>query len=1008
MKKLSGETVRLISSGQVITSVSSVVKELVENSLDANADSIEVKLENFGVDKVEVRDNGDGIRPCDRDFMAQKHFTSKITSHSDLESLTTYGFRGEALGSLCAISNVTIATKTKLEDFGRSYVLNQHGMIASSKPAQYGTGTTVTAARLFHNIPVRKQYYGSAKRRQEELRRVEDLLLTFGVVRPSVRFSLSHNKCVIWQKNRAPDLRAALLNTVGSNVMGQLQYVEKSHAESQVEIQGYLPKLHSDPHLVTRSTDDRVWTSVNGRPVLLKDVTKVVKQYYSQAHPNAVTVRHLVMCLSIKTPPHLVDINLEPNKTKVLLQNKEAVLSLVTEILEELYSQPPSPIKDDCSGKVFACEQMETQESQNIQLIPQVEHQLASENSKITVSTVESDMQSDQGGHQKECLSSGEQKMETDRTRNSEVSVNDEASVTVNGGEVKNMTTCAGDTQPTFSLSDGEDDDLLAMCLEDFAAFDSPDSVGLETAAHDGIKNSITETCDSTDIDGVKPCSDKTEHTIRNDGRHDDGDAVGWSKGLVLSDQSGRSVQPSVLLVPGKTLSLQGENDTHSEHNSTGPKLPQTIKGDLVSALHSSANQETTHRSRGDFMGNAVGPSEKSAGLDQGNQSPGRHNSGSVEEKTSGTDNECIGPSPTRHSQDAFAFFAKEHKSDVKKKHPNLDFMAINKILKTCWDQLNDEERENYRELQLKEKQRHKDHMKSAKLFSTSVDPGLPAKKKKRTEKLSNQSLIDEMLASQRERRRQQIQASGKTEDVASQRPELTVAFSISALKRAPSDTRKSFGEDERRLIGRLPGYGIWLGIRANHLTIFNQYRAQEVVLYHHLLASHQLPRERLPVPITLSPSMFGDRNWSALLGMCSPVTLADQSHPFTDSRLLCNGFEIRELIDPDAKDARLEIVAMAINIPCYGLDDLKEVVEAVATQSSATVAECRPLKVSNYLMGEAVRMARCLPEVMTWEEVADVVDAVDNLASWKSKLCLHGKSFEKDLYTIPDVIISE
>ncbi|XP_071494725.1 PMS1 protein homolog 1-like [Diadema antillarum] len=1008
MKKLSGETVRLISSGQVITSVSSVVKELVENSLDANADNIEVKLENFGVDKVEVRDNGDGIRPCDRDFMAQKHFTSKITSHSDLESLTTYGFRGEALGSLCAISNVTIATKTKLEDFGRSYVLNQHGMIASSKPAQYGTGTTVTATRLFHNIPVRKQYYGSAKRRQEELRRVEDLLLTFGVVRPSVRFSLSHNKCVIWQKNKAPDLRAALLNTVGSNVMGQLQYVEKSHAESQVEIQGYLPKLHSDPHLVTRSTDDRVWTSVNGRPVFLKNMTKVVKQYYNQAHPNAVTVRHLVMCLSIKTPPHLLDINLEPNKTKVLMQNKEAVLSLVTEILEELYNQPPSPTKGDCSGQVLACEQMENGESENVQLVPQVEHQLTSDNNKITVSMAESEMRSDQSGHQKECVSSGEEKMETDRTGNSEASINGGNGVTVNGIEVKNTTTCAGDTQPTFSLSDGEDDDLLAMCLEDFAAFDSPDSVGREMAALDGVESNISKTCDSADIDGVKPCSDETGHTMRNDSRHDDGDAVGWSKGLALSDQSGRSVQPSVLLVPGKTLSLQGENDKHSERNSAGPKLPQTTEGDSVSALHSPTNQEMAHRPRGDSSGNDVGPSEESAGLVQSNQSPGRQNSASVEEKTSGTNYECIGPSPTRHSQEAFTFFAKEHKSDVKKKHPNLDFVAINKILKTCWDQLNEEERENYRELQLKEKQRHKDQMKSAKLFSTSINSGLPAKKKKRTEKLSNQSLIDEMLASQRERKRQEIEASRKTEDAASQRPELTVAFSINALQRAPSHTRKSFRDDERHLIGRLPGYGIWLAIRANHLTVFNQYRAQEVVLYHHLLASHKLPRERLPVPITLSPSMFGDRNWSALLGMRSLVTLANQSHPFIDSRLLGNGFGIRELIDPDAKDARLEIVDMASNIPCYGLDDLKEVVEAVATKSTATLAECRSLKVSNYLMGEAVRMARCLPEVMTWEEVVDIMNAVDNLASWKSKLCLHGKSFEKDLYTIPDIIASE
>uniref|UniRef100_A0A2D4L9Y3 Histidine kinase/HSP90-like ATPase domain-containing protein n=1 Tax=Micrurus spixii TaxID=129469 RepID=A0A2D4L9Y3_9SAUR len=104
MKQLSAETVRLLSSSQVIVSVVSVVKELVENSLDANSTSIDVKLENYGFEKIEVRDNGDGIKAVDVPVMAMKHYTSKISSSEDLESLSTYGFRGEALGSICSIS----------------------------------------------------------------------------------------------------------------------------------------------------------------------------------------------------------------------------------------------------------------------------------------------------------------------------------------------------------------------------------------------------------------------------------------------------------------------------------------------------------------------------------------------------------------------------------------------------------------------------------------------------------------------------------------------------------------------------------------------------------------------------------------------------------------------------------------------------------------------------------------------------------------------------------------
>ncbi|XP_030435406.1 PMS1 protein homolog 1 isoform X7 [Gopherus evgoodei] len=143
MKQLSAETVRLLSSSQVITSVVSVVKELIENSLDANATSIDVKLENYGFDKIEVRDNGDGIKAADVPVMAVKHYTSKISCSEDLESLTTYGFRGEALGSICCISEVLITTKTAADDFSTQYILDSSGHVTSQKPSHLGQGFSI-------------------------------------------------------------------------------------------------------------------------------------------------------------------------------------------------------------------------------------------------------------------------------------------------------------------------------------------------------------------------------------------------------------------------------------------------------------------------------------------------------------------------------------------------------------------------------------------------------------------------------------------------------------------------------------------------------------------------------------------------------------------------------------------------------------------------------------------------------------------------------------------------
>ncbi|XP_041910219.1 PMS1 protein homolog 1 isoform X5 [Arvicola amphibius] len=138
MKQLPAATVRLLSSSQIITSVVSVVKELIENSLDAGATSIDVKLENYGFDKIEVRDNGEGIKAVDVPVMAVKYYTSKINSHEDLESLTTYGFRGEALGSICSVAEVVVTTRTAADDFSTQYVLDGSGHILSQKPSHLG------------------------------------------------------------------------------------------------------------------------------------------------------------------------------------------------------------------------------------------------------------------------------------------------------------------------------------------------------------------------------------------------------------------------------------------------------------------------------------------------------------------------------------------------------------------------------------------------------------------------------------------------------------------------------------------------------------------------------------------------------------------------------------------------------------------------------------------------------------------------------------------------------
>uniref|UniRef100_A0A5F9CE47 PMS1 homolog 1, mismatch repair system component n=1 Tax=Oryctolagus cuniculus TaxID=9986 RepID=A0A5F9CE47_RABIT len=303
MKQLPAATVRLLSSSQIITSVVSVVKELIENSLDAGATSIDVKLENYGFDKIEVRDNGEGVKAVDAPVMAVKYYTSKINSHEDLERLTTYGFRGEALGSICCVAEVSITTRTAADNFSTQYVLDSSGHIVSQKPSHLGQGTTVTALRLFKNLPVRKQFYSTAKKCKDEIKKVQDLLISYGILKPDLRIVFVHNK---------------------------------------VSLSGFLPKRDADHSLTSLSTPERSFIFINSRPIHQKDILKLIRQYYTLKCLKESTRLYPIFFLKIDVPTADVDVNLTPDKSQVLLQNKESVLIALENLMTTCYGPLPS------------------------------------------------------------------------------------------------------------------------------------------------------------------------------------------------------------------------------------------------------------------------------------------------------------------------------------------------------------------------------------------------------------------------------------------------------------------------------------------------------------------------------------------------------------------------------------------------------------------------------------------------------------------------------------------
>jgi DNA mismatch repair protein PMS2 len=173
----------------VIVDFSSAAKELIENSLDAGATSIEVRFRNYGLDSLEVIDNGSGISPENYDSIALKHFTSKLTSYSDLDNVTTFGFRGEALSSLCALSDFTVVTATENEapkgtklEFENSGKVKSKSMVAAQK------GTSVTVSGLFKNLPVRRRELERNVKR--DYSKVLNLLQAYASVCVGVKFSV--------------------------------------------------------------------------------------------------------------------------------------------------------------------------------------------------------------------------------------------------------------------------------------------------------------------------------------------------------------------------------------------------------------------------------------------------------------------------------------------------------------------------------------------------------------------------------------------------------------------------------------------------------------------------------------------------------------------------------------------------------------------------------------------------------------------------------------------------
>lgn len=333
-----------IAAGEVIERPASIVKELIENSLDAGSQQIDIDIDKGGIQRIRVRDNGHGIHKDDLALALDRHATSKIHTLNDLDRINTLGFRGEALASISSIARLSLSSSTETTQQGWKITLDYHENSLTPTPIAHAQGTTVEIQDLFFNTPARRKFL---KSEQTEFTHIETLVKRLSLSHFSIGFSLHHNKKLIYQ------LRPALDETAQEERIAAL--CSRSFIENAVyiDMQGIDLRLWGWISLPTfsRSQSDLQYFYVNQRIVKDKLINHAVKQAY---HDVLYHGRHPAFTLFIELDPYAVDVNAHPAKYEVRFRESRLVYDFVKQSLQKALAntRPTAPMTPQTLGEL--------------------------------------------------------------------------------------------------------------------------------------------------------------------------------------------------------------------------------------------------------------------------------------------------------------------------------------------------------------------------------------------------------------------------------------------------------------------------------------------------------------------------------------------------------------------------------------------------------------------------------------------------------------------------------
>lgn len=325
IKVLNDLTINKIAAGEVVEGPHSIVKELIENAIDANAKSITIEIKEGGQTYIRISDNGTGIYEDDIETAFLRHATSKISKIEDLDSIFSLGFRGEALASIAAVSQIQVITKPKKQLYGISLdMINGH--VSNKKQVGAPNGTTIVVKNLFFNTPARLKFMKSP---QSEARKVSEIVSRLSLSQPEISFKYINNNNIMFTTPGNGNIEQAILSILDKDLFKKL--INISASNNNIKLDGYI----SQPTYLRGNRSYQI-IFVNGRYIKNQMIYRAIEDAYKEKLP----INKFPACiLNLQISPHLIDINVHPTKTLIKFDEEVELYEFIYDVIESNLSK---------------------------------------------------------------------------------------------------------------------------------------------------------------------------------------------------------------------------------------------------------------------------------------------------------------------------------------------------------------------------------------------------------------------------------------------------------------------------------------------------------------------------------------------------------------------------------------------------------------------------------------------------------------------------------------------